>query len=849
MWIKYSDSEVNVFHPICESALIKSLEILGRNDDYTVLHHQHTGSLEMDFVIQNKNTGKYVCVIEVKRTPTDVHSARYQYQAMSYVQMNYGQTETPFYILTNLEYAFSFRFDTQRPRVFQQMLSPGLECIGLFNCFDSKEEFINILTGFFKEKIKCFLENDYSYLVTLEQFALHMDAIKQKPKKWKSNLAILLYEYIRGAFSVVSRNDLHDVRLFYNDIIKICNEAAHINFHEIFDYSESKYEPTAFVNDNLLINLFDFGYQNVNGDSVADILHQIVSSGHEHEGEVPTDLELGRVLALLSHSISGDLNENEKLCDPAAGSGNLISSSISEYKLKPSQIIANDIKKQLGELLTLRLGLNFTRIVGENNTPVVTCENICNLNREYFNDVKVLVMNPPFLGGVYAFSRKQEFYNRINELAGFDTGTNVGQMPLEAAFLELVSYLVKPGTIIACVFPKTHLLARGAEAKTVRRIILEKLGLNCIFTYPGKGIFTDVTKDTCVLIGKAMQICEHISVLTTYNEIPDLDLQRFSDSLKPLYSEKFETITPGILAKSIHFNELYNSIDDGWRGINSEMVEAIEFVCDNFSNSDNYGLIKDLGFSMKRGGAANSGGSDLLFFDSRDDLFSQFPCVHSKLKSGMRNAEIDSINCSNGDSKFLDVRFLSDNEISDIIDLYLSLDTRSGVQARYAKTKQEWIKILNRESRGVFGPYSVLIPRALRKKGRVYYSENDIFVSTNFLVCYNLSKKNAVLLSTWVSSIFYQLICEVSSKDQEGMRKMEIADIGLTFIPKLENVSALTYSALENELNNIVFLDLQSPLIRNVDLIWARELFGDAALEKAEEAKRLLGYISTRRNP
>ncbi len=40
-------------------------------------------------------------------------------------------------------------------------------------------------------------------------------------------------------------------------------------------------------------------------------------------------------------------------------------------------------------------------------------------------------------------------------------------MPLEGVFLELINTLVPSGTIIACVFPKTHLMARGEEAKAL----------------------------------------------------------------------------------------------------------------------------------------------------------------------------------------------------------------------------------------------------------------------------------------------------------------------------------------------------------------------------------------------
>ena len=205
MWITYSDSEVANFHPVCETALNRALLSLGKNTQYRVLHHQHTGTLEMDFVIQNILTGKYFCVIEVKRTPADIHSARYQYQALSYVQMNANVNEEPFYILTNLEYAFSFRYDSARPRVFQQILKPGLFHIGDFST-STEESFTNNLAEFFKNILADFFINKFEYSVTLEEFATHMEQIKNNSKQWKSHLAVLLYEYIRGAFAFLHRN-------------------------------------------------------------------------------------------------------------------------------------------------------------------------------------------------------------------------------------------------------------------------------------------------------------------------------------------------------------------------------------------------------------------------------------------------------------------------------------------------------------------------------------------------------------------------------------------------------------------------------------------------------------------
>jgi len=848
MWISYSDSEVNRFHPICERALNYALRLIGKDDQYRVLHHQYTGALEMDYVVQNIATGKYLCVVEVKRTPADVHSARYQFQAMSYVQMNAGQSEKPFYILTNLEYAFSFRYDAGRPRVFQQMLKPGLSHIGSFD-IDDEEIFVEKLARYFSERLTDYTNNSYDYLVTLEEFASHMEHIKDEPKRWKTHLAALLYEYIRGAFTFINRNELRDIRLFRNDVERICDEAARVNFKDIFNYSDESFERTVDIENDTLIDLYDFGNQNINGDSVAGILHSIVSAGHEHDGEVPTDLELARIVAELAKYSSGDLEPTDLVCDPAAGSGNLISAAIPTYNLLPTQIVVNDVNSKLLELLSLRIGLNYASTISLRNSPAIYNRNIADIEPLFFNDVKVVVMNPPFSAGINCVARKQPMYRTIKRLTGSDAKTSIGQMSLEAVFLELLIELVQPGTTISCVFPKTHLMGRGPEAKAIRRLLLHQFGLHLVFTYPGDEIFDDVTKDTCILVGRAKMPADSVKVVSSYDKIPNIDIHRFAQTLPNDASEDFAPMMPGIVAKKISTQELSDTIDDGWRMLNSEMVDAITFVKENFQSSPQFTELSELDYPTKRGQAGNSGGSDIMFFDSRPDLYGQFENRDIILSAGMRNAKLDTFDIGTGDSDFLDVSDNSEEIVDAIIDAYNALPDREGRQQRRRKTNQEWKKILIKESRGRFSANSVLVPRAIRTTGRIYLSRNPVFVSTNFVVCTLPSLNKAIMLSTWMSTIFYQLICEVSSKDQEGMRKMEVSDIEKTYVPALDNVTQETITALTGEYGSIEFLNLATPAIREVDRIWAKELFGEDADEILNTARRMLEYLANRRNP
>ena len=147
-------------------------------------------------------------------------------------------------------------------------------------------------------------------------------------------------------------------------------------------------------------------------------------------------------------------------------------------------------------------------------------------------------------------------------------------------------------------------------------------------------------------------------------------------------------------------------------------------------------------------------------------------------------------------------------------------------QQKKSKTFNELKAILQREQQNKFTGNVLLIPRGIRTTGKVYTSTDDVFVSTNFVVCSLQNYENLIILASWMSTIFYQLICEVASKDQEGMRKMEIADICKTFVPCISLIPKSFVSKLILIKNNIKFLDLKNPQIREVDKIWAKLIFG-----------------------
>ena len=844
--ISYSDSEVRIFHPICHMALEQALRCLGKEHEYEVLHHQYTGALEMDFVIRNKNTLKYFCVIEVKRTPSDVQSTRCQIQAESYVQMNSGQNEKNFYILTNLEQLISFCYSTSKPRVYQQILQPGLEHVCNF-AQDNEQAIEQKLSEAFKRILGNLFVDRYEYLTTLDNFISYMTSKMSDDKGWKSCMAIFLYEYIRGAFSAVRRSDLrYDVRKFNNNVQQVCLEANKIDFDGIFKYDDSQYAPRIEVAQEPLREMFYLGQTQVSGDGIAGVLHNKISETKKHDGEVATDTELASLASVLAKMSNGVLSTGQKICDPAAGSGNLICSAINVFNVKSNDIKVNDINKKLVELLSLRLGLHYPASIRRDNAPQVSIKNLIDLDKHYFEDVSVVLLNPPFVAGVNCVDRKQGFYRKIRELKGNDADTIRGQANLGAVFLETVCHLVKPGTTIVCIFPKAHLTARGEEAVAFRKMLLNTFGLHTIFNYPAIDLFESVVEETCIFVGKARIIQDAVSVFSSSEKVADIDLHAL-ESFNGRLSDNFEAIIPGVEGCRLERAVLMQSLEDGWRMVCSEMIDSIDFVSSKIFSNAKMITVENSGLRCTRGKVGANGGSDLVFFDSLPQLYNK----HHDLvtRDGLRNAQLDSFELNSGDSKFLDFNGLSDSKAISVASDYVPLQRGTQGQQRVSKDAQEWIRIAKRYGRNIVGTNVVLAPTKIRRTGRIHVISVPMYISTNFGILVCNTQEEAKLIGSFMTTILYQLECEVQCKDHAGLRKIELQDLKHTHIPNILTLSRNDKRHIIETIDSISFLELNNPEVREIDRVWARILYGDEAENVLEKAEILLRFLANRRSP
>ena len=849
MWLKNTDREVECFHPVCEEALNAALARLNLDDRYEVQHHRYVGSIEMDLVIANKTDNKILCVVEVKRTVAAVNSTRYQYQAMSYVQsLREAELESNYYILTNLEASCLFKFDRNRPNVYEQIIEPGIVINHLFADV-TKEVFMADLIDQYVGFLNTIINNDGHYLLSFKQFADEIQDKMDTDMAWKKALVGLFYEYIRGSFTKIERPGMKTIAQLSRRADLICNEGSKINFKDIFTLTNlPANDRTLETTNELLEQLFELGKTYVDADELASVMHKVISNGHEHEGEVPTDPELATIMLWLVKCISGNLTENDKIMDPAAGSGSLLCAATNVFEgIQPKQLVANDINVKLLQLLSLRIGLKFAKTIDKHNTATITTLNIADVPSGDFDNVKCIVMNPPYLSavGVNCTQRKAELFRRIRQQKGEAPTTNVGQMPLEGTFVELVSALAKEGTVIAAILPNTHFTTKGEASVAIRRMLLNDFGLQLIFNYPQEKLFEGVAQNTSIVIGIKGQPSENVRYLYCNEVVSLIDPTDIASILAQEFSAQ------GLANIDNHFegcllskDELESTLESGWQIGNMSKQDAQNFVKANLTTSPYLIPLKDSEYeNYLRGKVGNKGCTDLLYLKENDPFLKIGKnMLRGHLAVGLNNAKGDKVYIGKGESYFFNVQGMTDRQIKRVAKAFLDADVANNKKQRQdKKSADEYVEILKMESDHCSPAHCVILPRSIRSTGRVFISDKTTYISTNFFVI-EADEQRTKLLASWFSTVFYQLECEAYGNNRKGLRKLEQRDYEPLHVPMTERFT-------EEQIQRIVstpiseFINLRSPEVRNVDRVWAEILFGENAEDYLEEAASLIPIL------
>lgn len=888
---EYHDDEVKVFHPLCEHALHAALKQLGLDQEFEVKHHEMIGTLEADFALIRKSTKKYVLFVEVKRTAAAVSSTRYRIQAQSYVQEARSAVEKPYYAITNLEVLDLFKYDASRLSVAQQIIEPSPLRIGTFA--DDPSAFMRSLVHAFEQMISIAVQDLGTYKELTGSFIPLLESHKANQAKWHQSLIVAGYEYIRGVLKGSKREmPWRSAFNYKNRPGKLIENMQALNFHSLSQPPLPLSKDDELWNTAMLEDLEELGQKTMSGDEMAELVHSIAVSGREHEGLVPTDLELAQVLSVLSRHVLGrDLHEHEVICDPAAGSGNLLSAGKFGFEnLQPKQLWANDKEPLFAELLSIRLGLMFPTVIAPDNSPKVTVQDAITLERADFEPVKVVLMNPPYVSGVKDPVTKRKVAARIHDLNGQMSLTNIGQVGIEAPFVEMINSLVPEGTVISVVLPKQYLTTPGREASAFRSFLLHEFGLQLIFLYPRSGIFQDVIKDTVVLIGRKPAEADiyarrtqgiapaKVQVIKSELPLAHLNLAKLKMSLATLKQGKAAASVPsdqatntavglpseqatnpavslayGVDLREIAVKELDQKREAGWRNLTviGEQSEA-------WIRQTLVPLSKKISerHMLKRGRIGNAGASDLLFINTNAKLWDRIQGIVPAdwLYPALRT--VKEIDYAQMNAATTSVRFLAPCDqafqagtveydiLEEILDHYLVLQAEAVGQAKQRKkekTKEELRKIIDKERKKVTPSHTILIPRNIRRFARAFITTEDAYISTNVIEVSGGTVEERQLTHSWLLSVFAQLQFEAMAKDQEGARKLEENSIGELLIPNTDQADQATVDEwIASAASRTEFLDLCEPKSSDLDVKWAKWIDHQAPAAVLNQAVQLL---------
>lgn len=821
---KYSDDEVKVFHPILEDALKAALSELKVEEKFDVIHHhKDAGSIIPDFAVQNRNNGKIILFLEVKRTRGDVSSTRYRQQAKSYVEEAGNNVEKPYYVLTNLEVIDFFKHHSNRRSVLQQLLEPSPIEIGSFSDNSYKSFFDNLVTELVKLLDVVLTDSAQYKNNTIELFEKLKTKFNDRDY-WHNLLLTSSYEYIRGAFSHshTLRNKIKKwaVATYYKpNIDKVSRLGLSLNFKDIFELDNELKTEKDFWSSEILQDIFTAGQIRRTGEDIANIIHEIVQEEKKPEGFVSTDPELARLLLAISKKgLAKEISDKDIIFDPGAGIGNLLSAVQYEFdNIEPKQIWANEIEEASKEALSLILGLTYCNRIAPDNSPKITINDISEVKDDELKQVKLVVMNPPYISGVNSKDRKVEFSKKIEKLTGKKSILDIGQIGFEALFFEFVYHLVPEGTLISAIIPKRYWTAQGKEAVAFRRFLLEFGDLRYVAFYPKEGIFEEVIKSTMIVVFEKGSLSDTpVNFIEIRTAIEQIDFTKFLS----------ESGTYGVNSNAISKENLKSLVEVGWSSTFGIHKDFLDWADGKFTG---FKTIEEEHINMIRGRVGNQGASNLCFIDSNKKTWSSLKDLVTEkyLQPAVRNSDRLSgpiIDEDETEVRFFDISLIeeTDSNLNKIIETYLENSLlNEGKQKKNVKTKEDLLSILKRESTNCTNQYTILVPRNIRRMGSLGLSNcKKLFVSTNFVELTIGSEEEAKLLLSWLLSIYGQLQFEHLCNDQEGARKIEKEHIKKIKIPDFTEIEEKDKENLLKNIEKSEFLDLYKIKKRNIDELW-----------------------------
>lgn len=836
---QYWDDEVKVFHPLFNDVLKHTLTKMGLDGELEVIHHWSTKGFSgiIDFAICNKKSKKVLLPIEVKKTVVDLKAVGRR-QARGYLDALGMFRGSDYYLATNLEHIELFRDTSDRVLTMAQLLNLSKSYVGNLRTSEF-DVFIENLQNSLTQVLGVVRGNDGSTYASNISGLLHaLETSVDDPESWNQAQTFYSFDYIRGAlgmdnFFKKEVEDWNSAETFATHPGSMKPLVSAIDFDLLFEKVPSGRFNTDEIS-QIVAGAFEAGKSEIFAEDLAGVINEIAYSVKGIPGVVETTPHLADLLvAHLSMILGQEIDSNFRIFEPGCGSGNLIVALKKFYEdLKAEQIFGIEKQELFREVLSLRLGLYFKDSLRNGKRPDLSIRTLESIKVTDCKDVGLVLMNPPFIRGIDCVKERKDIADLVFEISKNKSLLTGEQLGYECGYLELLLNLVPHQTVIASIFPMNALLR--PKSSELRRYLVENFGLKQIVLYKDNNLFGKVQKSTVILIGSKGSRSESVEVFNYTKDLGSIDFQKFK-----IESERGDYIQAVATRSVIKSEVLQQSVDVGWKALLSTVESEYEVCLEKILDCTEFSMIGEK-HRLMRGNIGNKGASEFLFNPKISSKNSQINKPNkwemiptNWILPAVKNSEIAprEITESLGESA---IHFPAKHRVQDtpmlIFENYFQenlqsnkLRLNSGSQRKVDKTSTDLIKILE-ISKPVNGPV-VLIPRGQRVAAQISFScEKELMVSTNFFVVDCNSRSEAIILASWLLSLFGQLQLEHSGIDQEGMRKLEKFQIEKCMIPQAIIFTEHEIEELEKVLLETEPLKFKAIAPRELDVVWAKKL-------------------------
>lgn len=859
----YSDDEVKGFHPVVEQVLNVCLAKAGYDAIAEVVHHPSLphSTIIPDFGIKLKGSGRFVFIVEVKRSVRDVNSQRYQEQTRSYVTNASGSWDPgsyPYFCVTNVETLILF---ADRP-------GPTIGCILQGNPYyktlfdpatrdatdsirDLQTAFEAILPLIFNrtppvwsnnwELILTQFQTDYSSLTNL---LLPAGAISRELSLFEF-FRLLAYSYLKEYYVSTGNPNRSYFRQFpghaatltqFRDILtNNFIKTIQLDFKQIFENHPDarRVFPDNFTNTVLALFRSQIDSLNANGNqAIADnssptyIFNLLTSKVYNRQelrekGKVMSDAELSNLLATLCID-----SLNAVVLDPGCGDGALLDAA---YDRLNNLALTNIVHKSHNELLSQIHGIELDSFLAQLATFRLLSKNLNDVNTTTQAEIEmgnvfstprsesydVILMNPPFLGNDrmdLTSAEKTAMIDAIKAELGMHFFEESRQPNLYFYFVNFAWHYLRDNGVAGFILMAKFL--NNKDGVFVKEFIRDKV--EAVISYPRK-YFQEFAVTTVVALLKKGENSENVAFL----RVSDENLLLNPEGIKTILQSQSSEATPSYRLTLVPRGNLTSNSNwkDNLRDQKFDALFALDFMAYIGHHCE-----------LKRGVAENAGASALIF-PRRDSAVNQFYGLGNRDIKPQTRFDFSNHLAANFIGYAITNNFARRNYVCTLADLEIeqafqfpekaNKDSGNLLSIHYQRDADlvrfyeyginefgidKWSKIINSVSNSVLVP-KIIIPRADRTKHVVYFNPHEVSVafSTNFFYSTEIANarndisedKQYKFITAFLLSCFGQIQFEINANNQEGLRKLEGFHIAKIKVINLNNVTT-------QEIENVV---------------------------------------------